>query len=148
MEQLLRRMLGAAKLDRATYEEVEEDTTATRQAVLVVIIVSVASGIGGLGVAGPIGILYGIVLGLVGWALFAALAYWIGVNLLPKTETHANWGQVARGLAFARSPGVLFAFGIVGFATSALGSLVLFVVGEFNRSSQHLRDGGVSLWVS
>lgn len=128
MEQLIDRMMRAAKLDRRVYEEVEEDTTATGQAALVVIIVSVASGIGALGIVGPLGILYGILLGLVGWAVFAALAYWIGVNLLPKPETHANWGQVARGLAFARAPGVLLVFGIIGFVSSGLGTLVVFVV--------------------
>lgn len=128
MNQLVRRMIGAAKLDRATYEEVEHDKGATGQAALVVIIVSVASGIGALGIVGPIGILYGILLGLIGWALFAALAYWIGTALLPKPETRADWGELARTLAFARAPGVFLALGVLGFAASALGTVLVFVV--------------------
>lgn len=128
MEQLFNRMVGAAKFDVDTYHEVENDTNATGQAALVVILTSLASGIGVIGVAGPLGIIWGILLGLAGWVLFAALAYWIGVNLLPKPETHANWGQVARTLAFARSPGMLFVFGIIGLGSSALGSIILFII--------------------
>lgn len=41
---LFDRMLRAARLDIALYEEVEADTTATGQALLVVLIVSLASG--------------------------------------------------------------------------------------------------------
>ena len=96
MEQLVRRMIGAAKLDRSTYEEVEADTGATGQAALVVIIVSIASGLGVLGIVGPLGVIWGILLGLAGWVLFAALAYWIGVNLLPKPETGGTWTGVRK----------------------------------------------------
>ena len=43
---MLRRMINAARLDRTTYEEVENDPNATLQAILVVIIVALAAGIG------------------------------------------------------------------------------------------------------
>jgi hypothetical protein len=43
---MLRRMINAARLDRTTYEEVENDPNATLQALLVVIIVALAAGIG------------------------------------------------------------------------------------------------------
>ena len=46
MASLTRRMLGAAKLDPATYEEVESDATATPQAMLVVVLANLAAGIG------------------------------------------------------------------------------------------------------
>jgi hypothetical protein len=45
---MLRRMVSAAWLDVTTYEQVENDPNATIQAVLVVIIVALAAGIGGL----------------------------------------------------------------------------------------------------
>lgn len=125
-EQLFQRMLGAAKFDLKTYQEVEEDTGANRQAALVVVIVAIASGIGTIGVAGILGIVWGILIGLLGWAIFAALTYWVGVNLLPKPETNANWGQLARTLAFARAPGVLLVFGIIP-VLGAIVSLVVFV---------------------
>ena len=46
MASLVGRMIRAAKLDVGLYEEVEADTGATRQAMLVVVLSSVAAGIG------------------------------------------------------------------------------------------------------
>ena len=51
---MIERIIGALRLDPHTYEEVEADTSATKQAALIVVMVAIASGIGGLsgGVAG------------------------------------------------------------------------------------------------
>ena len=46
----------------------------------------------------------GIVYGIVGWALWAWITYFVGTTLLKTPETDANWGQLARTLGFARSP--------------------------------------------
>jgi len=46
MASLSERMIGAAKLDVHTYEEVEADTNATGQAFMVVVLSSIAQGIG------------------------------------------------------------------------------------------------------
>ncbi len=46
MASFTQRMIGAAKLDVHTYEEVEADRTATGQAMGVVVLSSIASGIG------------------------------------------------------------------------------------------------------
>ncbi|MFV1988222.1 MAG: hypothetical protein ACC682_13135, partial [Gemmatimonadota bacterium] len=48
----VQRMIGAAKLDIETYEEVEHDESATTQAAAVVTIVAVAAAIGGAGGGG------------------------------------------------------------------------------------------------
>ena len=45
---MLGRMLGAARLKVDTFEDVEHDRGATLQALAVVIIVAIATGIGGL----------------------------------------------------------------------------------------------------
>ncbi len=121
-------MLGAARFDLKTYKEVEEDKGATGQAALVVVLVAIATGVGTIGITGPLGIIWGVLLGLIGWAIFAGIVYWVGVNLLPKPETKADWGEVARGMAFAQAPGMLRIFAIVGAAVSALGSLILFLI--------------------
>jgi hypothetical protein len=105
MATLAERMLGAARLERATYEEVEQDRTATGQALGVVVLSSVAAGLG-LG-AGLRGLLINTVASIVLWAIWAALVYWIGTRLLPEQDTHADWGEVARTVGFAQSPGVL-----------------------------------------
>jgi len=46
MSNLAQRMMGAAKLRVATYEEVEADRSATGQALAVVVLTSVATGLG------------------------------------------------------------------------------------------------------
>jgi hypothetical protein len=117
------RMLRAAKLDRAVYEEVENDRTATGQALGVVVLASVATGIGLT--AGVNGIVIGLVAGVLAWALWAALIYWIGAKMLPEPETRADWGEVARTLGFASTPGVLRVLGVV----PVLGELVFIVTG-------------------
>jgi len=110
---MIKRMIGAAKLDIATYEEDEADTSATRQAMVVVVLVALATGIGTFGSGGPAGLVVGIVAGIGAWALWAWITYFVGTTLLKSAETEANWGQLARTLAFAQSPGVLKVFGFI-----------------------------------
>lgn len=117
------RVLRAAKLDAAVYEEIERDRTATGQAVAVVVAVSVATGIGLR--AGFQGLIVGLVAGLLAWTLWAALIYWIGAKMLPEPGTTADWGELARTLAFATSPGLLRVLGIIPM----LGELVFIVTG-------------------
>ena len=108
------RMLGAARLKVGTYEEVEADSGATLQAMWVVVIVSVASGIGLLGTGVDFGrLILGVVLGVAQWAILALATYWIGTGLLRTPETHATWGELARTTGFAQSPGILRVFGFI-----------------------------------
>lgn len=120
---MIRRMIGAAKLDVDTFEEVEADSSATKQAMLVVVIVAVATGIGLVATGGLPGVILGIVVGLGGWAAWAWITYFIGTRLLPTADTHADWGQLARTLGFAQSPGV---FKVVGFVPGV--GLVIFAL--------------------
>jgi len=106
-------MIGAAKLRPETYEEVEADKSATLQAMLVVVLVAVATGIGNLGDASVSGLVVGIVVSILGWAFWAWLTYFIGTSILSTPQTHADWGQMARTLGFAQSPGVLKVFGVI-----------------------------------
>jgi hypothetical protein len=77
MSTFAERMIGAAKLDVSIYEEVEADRTATGQAMAVVILTSVAAGIGGLrlGLGGLVG---AVIAALIAWFLWAFLAFLIG----------------------------------------------------------------------
>ena len=123
-QELIRRMIGAAKLRTETYEEVEADNSATLQAMSVVLLVALATGIGNLGSGSIIGLVVGIVVALAGWGVWAWITYFIGTSILRTPETHADWGQLARTLGFAQSPGVLKVFGVV----PAIGPVVFAVV--------------------
>ena len=120
---IINRMLGAARLQVSTFEDVEADRSATRQAVVVVVAVAIATGIGSI--EGGIGnLLFGVAAGLVGWAIWAWITYLVGTKLLPTPQTQADWGQLARALAFAQSPGVLKFLGVV----PAIGPLLFFAI--------------------
>ena len=79
---MIKRMIGAAKLDTAIYEEVEADTSATQQALTVVVLVALATGIGTFGSGGPLGLVVGIVAGIGLWALWAWVTYFVGTTIL------------------------------------------------------------------
>ena len=122
-ESLANKMWRAAKLDVDLYEEVEADTTATGKAFTVVLISSLASGIGaGLWalLGGELGnFIWGLVAAFVGavvmWGVFAWLTYFIGTRLFAGPETSADWGELLRTLGFSTAPGVLRILpGIIG----------------------------------
>ena len=105
------RMMRAARLSVPLYEEVEADTTATSQALTVVVIVAVASGIGqGLATMNQPGgnliggLIGGVVSGLIGWGVWSWVIYFVGTRIFGGTATY---GEVLRTLGFAETPGVL-----------------------------------------
>ena len=115
MASFTERMMGAAKLDVQVYEEVEADTGATGQAMGVVLLSSLAAGIGsvGLGAGGLSGFVGGGIAALIGWVIWAFLTYIIGTRLLPEPQTRADVGELMRTLGFAQSPGLVRIVGIV-----------------------------------
>ncbi len=121
---LIERAIGAAKLDVATYEEVEHDPNALGQAMTVVVVAALASGIGGLR-GGVMPAIVGVFGALVGWFIWAFLTYIIGTKLLPEPQTQADMGQLLRTIGFSAAPGVLNVLQIV----PVLGMLVAFVAG-------------------
>lgn len=90
------RLIGAAKLDVKIYEEVEADRSALRQAMSVVVLSSVAGGIGVIGTAGFKGIVVGAVLSLIAWFVWAYVTYIIGTKILPEPQTEADLGELLR----------------------------------------------------
>ena len=102
----IKRVIRALKLDPELYEEVEADKGSMGQAMLVVVMVSVAAGIGSIGILGIEGVIVGTILDLIGWFIWALLAYVIGTKLLPEPQTKSDLGELLRVIGFARSPGI------------------------------------------
>ena len=103
------RIIRAAKLDVSLYEEVKADTTALGQAMAVVVLSSIAAGVGTITIGGPaviIVITIGTILALIGWYIWAYLTYFIGTKILPEPQTKANHGQLLRTVGFSSSPGL------------------------------------------
>ncbi|MBU4186232.1 MAG: hypothetical protein KKC23_08580 [Proteobacteria bacterium] len=84
------RIIRAAKLDVSLYEEVEADKGAMFQAMGVVVLSSIAAGVGSVGSLGFGGILIGMITALVGWYIWAYLTYIIGTKLFPEPQTKAD----------------------------------------------------------
>ena len=122
MTSFVGRMVGAAKLDVAVYEEVEADGTATGQAMGVVLLSSLAAGVGAAALG--TGVIVSAIAALLSWVIWAYLTYLVGTRLFPEPQTEADMGQLMRTLGFAQSAGVLRVFGGV----PVLGPLLLFMV--------------------
>ena len=128
---MLKRMLRAARLDSALYEEVEADKSAIGQALVVVVLASVATGIGvgfeALIVGGTgrfiYGLLYGVAGDITGWLLWALFAYLIGVTVLKGPQTSSTWGELLRTMGFASTPGLLRIFAFIPVA----GGVIAFI---------------------
>jgi len=129
MATLAERMVGAARLDAGTYEEVEADSGATGQAALVVVISSICLAIGGRLGAGLIGLVLVALFRLLGWYVWALLTCFIGTRWLPGAKTQADVGQLLRTLGFASAPGVVGILGLLptlgGFINVAVGLWML-----------------------
>ena len=127
------RIFRAARLDVALYEEVEADKSALGQAMGVVILSSIAAGIGSTS-SGLLRMLIGVVVALVGWYIWAYLTYFIGTRLLPEPQTKADHGELLRTIGFSSSPGLIRVLGIVPvmrgivFPIAAIWMLVAMVI--------------------
>ena len=123
----LNRMIRAAKLDISLYREVEADPGAFTQAMGIVILSSVAAGVGatphtgaGLGM-----ILLGSATALASWFIWAFLTYYIGTRFLPEPQTQAGYGQLLRTIGFSSAPGIIRILGLIPGTT-----LFLFLVAD------------------
>lgn len=123
MASFLGRVVGAARLDPQTYEEVEADTSATPQAMGVVALAALASGVGAAS-SGAMGVIGTVVGALVGWVVWAVLIWVVGAKLLPETGTRADVGELLRTLGFAASPGLLLVLRVIPLVGFLLGLLI------------------------
>ena len=134
MADLKGRIVRAAKLDVNLYEEVEADKNALRQAMTVVVLSSVAAGIGTSLQAGFDGLIFGAIATLIGWYVWAYITYFIGTKFLPEPQTEADLGQLLRTTGFSSAPGLIRVLGIIPgftgvvFLVASLWMLVAMVI--------------------
>ncbi|MBW2146751.1 MAG: YIP1 family protein [Deltaproteobacteria bacterium] len=113
MSSFQNRIIGAARLDVRVYEEVEADTEAMGQAMGVVVLSSLAAGIGSISKGGGVGIVIGTILALIGWYLWAYITYFIGAKMLPEPQTKTTPGELLRTIGFSSAPGLIRVLGII-----------------------------------
>ena len=141
----MNRVIRADRLDVSLYEEVEADKSASGQAMGVVVLSSIAAGIGNISKAGLGGMLMMVVVALVGWYIWAYMTYFIGTRLLPEPQTKADHGELLRTIGFSSSPGLIRVLGIIPgmqsivFPIAAIWMLVAMLIAfrpalHFNRT--------------
>ena len=109
---LLKRMIGAARLNAQTYEEVEADRSSTLGAIFVAVMACIAAAIGS-GAQNVISLFSATIVLLTTWIVWVGLTYVIGTRLLPEPQTHADIGEVLRTTGFSASPGILHLLGVL-----------------------------------
>ena len=128
------RIIRAAKLDVNLYEEVEADKGAMSQVMAVVVLSSLAAGVGTIMTGGLGGLVMGTIAALAGWYIWAWLTYFIGTKLLPEPQTKSDPGELLRTIGFASSPGLIRIAGIIPgiggviFLVASLWMLVAMVI--------------------
>jgi hypothetical protein len=127
-ESIVSRMIRAARLDKAFYNEVEADTSLTNEALLVVIIGAVASGVGSLigGIFSGFGqaiinMIIGILIVMVGYFIWVYVTHFVATRFFGGS---GDIGELRRTLGYAMAPQVL---NILGFIP-CLGGIVGLVV--------------------
>ena len=134
MQNYIDRMVRAAKLDINLYEEVEADKGAMGQAMGVVVLSSIAAGIGSVGTIGVKGILFGAITALISWYVWAYMTYFIGAKLLPEPQTKSDHGELLRTIGFSSSPGLIRVLAIIPgisgiiFAIASIWMLVAMII--------------------
>ena len=128
------RIVRAARIEPALYEEVERDENALGQAAAVVVLSSLAAGVGTVGLRAPGGFVVGTVAALVGWIVWAYATYLIGTRFLPEPGTSADVRELLRTTGFASAPGLIRVLGVVpvagvlAFPIAAVWMIVAMVV--------------------
>jgi hypothetical protein len=107
------RIIRAAKLEVQLYEEVEADKEALWQAAAVVVLASLAAGVGAAVMGGMSGIVTGTLVALIGWLVWAYIVYLVGTKILPEPQTKADYGQLLRTIGFSSSPGLIRVLGVI-----------------------------------
>jgi len=107
------RLTGVLRLDASTFEEIEADRNATPEALGVVVVASLAAGIGAGLLFGPAALARETVGALVGWVMWAGVTYVIGTRVLPEPETRTDLGELLRVIGFSYAPNLFGFFAFV-----------------------------------
>jgi hypothetical protein len=130
------RMMRAAALDASVYEEIEADPSAVRQSLAVVLLSSMAAGIGAGGWQGSslrTFVLFTLI-ALATWTAWAWLVAEIGRRLLPEPQTSTSFAELLRTIGFAATPGLFQIFAAMPsmtvpvFGVTAVWMLVAMVI--------------------
>lgn len=120
------RITGVLRLSTGTFEDIEADPNATTQALGVVVLASLAAGVGGGLFLGPLALVRETVGAIIGWIMWAAVTYFLGTRLLPEPQTRSNMGELLRVIGFSSAPGLFSLFVLTPFIGWVIPTIVAF----------------------
>jgi hypothetical protein len=129
----LNRIYRSIKIDPEVFDEVQKDRKATIAAGIVVVLSSLAAGIGASHL-GVVNFFLAPGLSLVTWFVWAYIVYFVGVKLFPDVKTKTTHMALLRSIGFSSAPGMIRIFGFyedlmtVMFVGSAFWMLACMVV--------------------
>ena len=129
----LNRIYRSVKIEPEVFDEVQKDKKATTAAGVVVVLSSLAAGIGASQL-GAVNFFLAPSLSLVSWFVWAYIVYFVGVKLFPDLRTKTTHMALLRSIGFSTAPGMIRIFGInedimtVVFVGSAFWMLACMVV--------------------
>jgi hypothetical protein len=125
---MLDRIMGVFRLNTATFEEIEHDSSATGQAALVVLLVALLGAIGaGLGASFSetgnfvTSFLGSLVWAFVGWLLWSLVSWFVGTSLFGG---QATVDEMLRVLGFAQAPLLLGIIPCIGWLIGGIWALI------------------------
>jgi hypothetical protein len=134
---MINRVIRAAMLDVEFFNEVEADTSLTQEALIVVILVSIVGSIGsfiggimsgGFGAA-LLGLVVALITGVATYYIWAYVTYFVGTQLFDAT---ADPGELLRVLGYASGPRVLSILSFipcVGWLAALAGGIWALIAG-------------------
>jgi hypothetical protein len=126
MTTFFRRFLGVLMLEASAYEEIEAHRAAGMQSVLVVLAVTAAGGVAGmgLGLIGVPGFVTGAIVALGGWLVWVSLIATLGTTTFAEPQTKSDGRELLRTLGFAAAPGVFLVFAAMRAAAPLVFAIV------------------------
>jgi hypothetical protein len=128
---MVERIMRVLRLDTSVFKEIAKDAAATTEAGIIVVAVSLLSGIGA-GIRGQFfsHVVWELIAGVVlGWLLWSVVTYFIGTSLFGGKTTVE---EMLRVLGYASAPRLLGFFGFipcVGWLASLVGAILALVAG-------------------
>ena len=129
----LNRIYRSVKIEPEVFDEVQRDKNATIAAGIVVVLSSLAAGVGASHLGG-VNFFLAPGLSLISWFVWAYIVYFVGVKLFPDLKTKTSHTALLRSIGFSSAPGIIRVLGFnqelmsVTFIGSAFWMLACMVV--------------------
>jgi len=109
---MVNRIMRLIQLDFSVFKEIESDPAATTEAAIIVAATSFLSALGSaIGSQYPLAsFMSGLISGLVGWVVWAVVAYYVGKSMFHGTGTLEG---MLRVIGYASAPNILGLFGFI-----------------------------------